>query len=260
MLILKRLKNQEVQPINTDEFYIGRGTDKVNYSIADNKIISRIHAVIIARNGKHYIKDLHSTNKTFVNGNEISPDVEIEITAGMTIRFADEDFVVFDDDKTNEEKASQELKKSLSNDPKKSGEVIESLIKIYHNGDKASNSQSMFSKDNRNLLHLCDALCDAVVYVPVTLSMADKDIEHFKSLPPKENLSYEESMAIQEKMTVTPDVMKTEDGTLFLPVFTSKEQAPDEYISRFVGRSMDFISCYRQYLCRTERAWGYYRI
>ena len=51
-----------------------------------------MHADIITHDGRYYIVDKNSTNKTFVDGKVIPPDTETEIFQGTKIRLADEDF------------------------------------------------------------------------------------------------------------------------------------------------------------------------
>jgi pSer/pThr/pTyr-binding forkhead associated (FHA) protein len=73
-------------------FRIGRDADLTHYKVNGNRFISRVHAEIRSRDGRHYIVDLGSMNKTFVGGAEIPPYTEVELLPGTTFRLHDEDF------------------------------------------------------------------------------------------------------------------------------------------------------------------------
>lgn len=87
-----RAKNNEKIMVNKPVFRIGKERSYVDYFIGDNSGISRSHANIITREGKYYVVDTNSTNHTFVNGTIIQSNVEVEITHGDKLRFANEDF------------------------------------------------------------------------------------------------------------------------------------------------------------------------
>ena len=59
--------------------------DKKNY-------VGRIHAEIWCENSVWYIKDLKSTNKTFVNGEALQADSSYRIQGGDTISLANAHF------------------------------------------------------------------------------------------------------------------------------------------------------------------------
>ncbi len=89
---ISRLKTAEKMSITSDSFRIGKDPHNTEYCIRDNSAISRCHALIKRINGKWYISDLKSTNKTYINGREIPPYVDIELYDGISIRLADESF------------------------------------------------------------------------------------------------------------------------------------------------------------------------
>ncbi len=70
------------------------GKDKTNSDICipDNSTVSRRHAEIINRDGMYYIRDMGSTNKTYVNGHELSPLEQTHIIDGDKIVLANEEF------------------------------------------------------------------------------------------------------------------------------------------------------------------------
>lgn len=68
---LIRLNNYERVDINKPSFRIGKEKSYVDYFVMNNSAVSRIHADIISRAGRYFIKDNNSTNRTFVNGSVI---------------------------------------------------------------------------------------------------------------------------------------------------------------------------------------------
>lgn len=89
---LIRRKNQDKVFVNGDVFRIGKERSQVDYFIADNTAISRMHAKILCKNGEYYIVDTNSTNHTFVNGSLITPNVETRIVSGDILKLANEVF------------------------------------------------------------------------------------------------------------------------------------------------------------------------
>jgi predicted Zn finger-like uncharacterized protein len=51
----------------------------------NDPFVSRNHLRILKKGAKYFIKDMGSKNGTFINGNQIKPDVEIEIKEGVPI-------------------------------------------------------------------------------------------------------------------------------------------------------------------------------
>ena len=78
-------------------FRIGKEKQYSDYFVSDNNAVSRSHADIITRNGRYYIKDLNSTNKTYVDGKAIPIEKEVEIFSRTKLRLANEDFVFYID-------------------------------------------------------------------------------------------------------------------------------------------------------------------
>ncbi len=85
-------KNGDKIIINKDVFRIGREVNYVDYCIQNNRAIGRSHAFIKSQNGKYYVVDTNSLNHTYVNGVEIKPQTETEITHGTELRFANENY------------------------------------------------------------------------------------------------------------------------------------------------------------------------
>ena len=90
---LVREKTGEKIYITKDEFKIGKSKIHADYPIENNGAISRVHIVIIRRNGVCYIEDNNSTNGTFVNGTRLEPGREMLLKANTHIILGDEGFM-----------------------------------------------------------------------------------------------------------------------------------------------------------------------
>ena len=87
-----REKTGEKIYITKDEFKIGKSRIHSDYSIEKNTAISRVHVIVIRRNGVNYLKDNNSTNGTYVDGERLEPGREVLLKNDMKIKFGDEDF------------------------------------------------------------------------------------------------------------------------------------------------------------------------
>lgn len=80
---LEQERTRKIIEISKPEFFIGKKPELVDYAILDNKVISRIHAVIFWEDGLYTIQDKESVNGTFVNGKKIDSE-------GVVLKNADE--------------------------------------------------------------------------------------------------------------------------------------------------------------------------
>ena len=90
---LTRQKSGEKINANNNRFVIGKDPTASDYCVNDNTAISRVHAEIINRSDRYYIVDKNSTNGTYINNQNIQPNIEYELNTNDIIRFADEDFI-----------------------------------------------------------------------------------------------------------------------------------------------------------------------
>ena len=81
--------------IEKDEFKIGKSRIHADYALENNSAISRVHVIIIRRNGVNYLKDNASTNGTFVDGEKLEPGREVLLKNNMHVKFGDEDFIFY---------------------------------------------------------------------------------------------------------------------------------------------------------------------
>lgn len=89
--LIRRGTGEEVF-IDKPVFRIGKEEGVVDYLIPDNPTISRSHADIISRNGRYYLYDNNSTNRSYVNNIIVESLKNIEIYDGTVIRLSDEEF------------------------------------------------------------------------------------------------------------------------------------------------------------------------
>ena len=81
--VINELSKGQSHDLERHVTYVGRSTDN-NITVKD-KFVSRQHLKIQQREDKYVIEDLESTNGTFVNGKQIRPGVEHEVTEGLPI-------------------------------------------------------------------------------------------------------------------------------------------------------------------------------
>jgi pSer/pThr/pTyr-binding forkhead associated (FHA) protein len=87
-----RERNGEKIYIEKDEFKIGKSKLHADYAIENNNAISRIHVVVLKRNGACFLKDNNSTNGTYIEGRKVQPGEEILLKDEMKVKFGDEEF------------------------------------------------------------------------------------------------------------------------------------------------------------------------
>ena len=78
--------------INKPVFRIGKERSYVDYFIGDNNTISRLHADIISRDNRYYLKDNNSTNHSYINGSMVQGNQESELFDGAVVTLSNEDF------------------------------------------------------------------------------------------------------------------------------------------------------------------------
>lgn len=90
---LVRVNTDERIMITKQTFKLGKAGMGVDYTVKGNGAISRVHAIITAKDGDYYIKDNKSTNHTFVNGKVIAEGEDELLTNDCKIMLGDEEFV-----------------------------------------------------------------------------------------------------------------------------------------------------------------------
>lgn len=89
---LVRIKTDEHIPLTKPVFRVGKEKSYVDYFVSDNSAVSRSHANFVMRDNRYYVIDTNSTNHTYINDRQIESNVEKEISHGMRIKLANEEF------------------------------------------------------------------------------------------------------------------------------------------------------------------------
>lgn len=87
-----RVNTEERREITKPEFSLGKSVN-ADYTVSGNNTISRLHAVVVYKDDQYHIVDNHSSNKTYLNGEEIESDRLYPIGDKDRIRISNEDFV-----------------------------------------------------------------------------------------------------------------------------------------------------------------------
>ncbi|MFN3995429.1 MAG: FHA domain-containing protein [bacterium] len=89
VLVLKEKKSGDILEVISGEV-IGRAAKGAQLFLKlDNpKVISRLHCQIFFKDDKWYIRDMDSTNNTFLNGNKLGSAKEYELKEGDIINLA----------------------------------------------------------------------------------------------------------------------------------------------------------------------------
>ena len=91
--ILYRCSTKESFEIKGDVVRVGRNPAVSEICISGNRGIGRIHAVLYVREGQVYIVDNNSKNKTYVDGEALTPGgAPVMLLSGSKIRFGTEEF------------------------------------------------------------------------------------------------------------------------------------------------------------------------
>ena len=90
-----------------------------------------------------------------------------------------------------------------------------------------------------NLSSLFKCLIDSDLYVPMNLNIMDEDIEILKSSKVGDEIS------LKNEIRMKPDWLKTriEAEELFLPIFSSIDEAPEEYSKNFSWINLPLDDC-----------------
>ena len=91
-VLIKMSTSERIFVTNT-EFKIGKEYESVNYCVANNPSVSRIHAIIISRDGEFFLRDNNSTNGSFINEMRIQRGGECKIRENDVIRLSNEVFM-----------------------------------------------------------------------------------------------------------------------------------------------------------------------
>ena len=94
---IRRVSTGTMIEVGRYPFSIGRIAGYCDYAIENNRFIGKNHVTILLKDGKHYIRDNGSVNRTELNGTLLPANVEKELHSGATFRLANEDFIFYGD-------------------------------------------------------------------------------------------------------------------------------------------------------------------
>lgn len=83
-----------VANLSEGSYIVGSSERKSDILIINNKSVSGLHAVLRISKNRVFVRDLNTTNGTYVNGIRILPMEEIEIKSGDEIRFSSSIYVL----------------------------------------------------------------------------------------------------------------------------------------------------------------------
>lgn len=89
--LIRRVTKEKIV-ISNSVFRLGRDKRVVDYWIKDNKAVSGSHADIFMEDLNYYVRDNHSTNKTYVNGIKLDSEQSVQLKDNDLIMLADEVF------------------------------------------------------------------------------------------------------------------------------------------------------------------------
>lgn len=89
---LIRVSSSERIDIDKPVFRLGKERQYVDYFVTNNNAVSRSHANIITRSNRYFVVDLNTTNYTYINGQIIPANTEVEIFDRNILKLANEEF------------------------------------------------------------------------------------------------------------------------------------------------------------------------
>lgn len=93
-IVLKRVHTGERIVVGHSGFKIGRNRKQCDYALADNIAVSRVHAILDSKDGATYLTDNHSTNHTYLNGEEMRDGEAYMLQKSDRIEIGREVFIV----------------------------------------------------------------------------------------------------------------------------------------------------------------------
>ena len=89
---LTRVKGNVQLSFSQNSIYLGKSSVN-DYCVQGNESISRSHAVIERQGTEYFLRDLKSTNGTFLNGEALEGEEFYGLQSGDRILLADEEFI-----------------------------------------------------------------------------------------------------------------------------------------------------------------------
>lgn len=109
----------------------------------------------------------------------------------------------------------------------KSGEVLSALVLRFLN-----------NRNKENMLSLLSCLRDSSVWIPARIKTADGTDPQIPKLA--------DSTAIfpaKQSLIIKPQIYKASDGTLYMPIYSRRENMKKEYIQDFAAVNVPYFKC-----------------
>lgn len=90
---LLRCRDHSITPLNKGTYIVGRDSRKSDIYI-DDYMISAVHLLVIIDNNRAYIRDLNTTNGTYINGQRIASEQTVTIHHDDIIRIGCEELII----------------------------------------------------------------------------------------------------------------------------------------------------------------------
>ena len=87
------------------------------------------------------------------------------------------------------------------------------------------------------LFPFLECMRDSIVYVPMNAILSENDQLRLR------NVKVGTRWKNEDEIRMRPDILKSPDGKLWFPVFTQKEQIPEDYNSGFSIMPMHILRC-----------------
>lgn len=91
--------------------------------------------------------------------------------------------------------------------------------------------------DEQAMTAFLTCLRDSNVWVPCRIGMEAEDLEQFQKAKTGEMIT------TQNETRLEPDILQTKVGELYFPIFSQREQIPEEYGAHFSLLSMPALRC-----------------
>ena len=80
--------------VDKPEFVLGKSREECDGVMDFSGEISRVHAKVLWREGRYFLQDQNSTNRTFLNGRPVPPMMDMPLAPGDRVSFSTWQFTV----------------------------------------------------------------------------------------------------------------------------------------------------------------------
>lgn len=194
--------------------------------------VSRVHCNVLFRADvrRFYVTDV-SSNGTWL----VTQEFKNRMTKGQVVPLPVGGELWLADEKCRIGMRIREPVMPVTEEPQTSDETLLQLIAQHH----ADTTPQTF-------LPILEYLrSDPKLFVPMTAQISAADQAQFLNAKPGDQIS------TKGQIRMKPDYL-TKDGKLFFPVFTSKEETPEQYRNNFSWMQLPFLQCAKMTLANAD--------